>query len=112
MPLQSVAAEAVNTSALGARSGISLAPEVVVGSVGTVNLATPLIAVVGALLDGCSRCSEGKRCRAGVEERGELHDVVKVGEPLDCLGSGLWRGLHACEGLSSFKYPLKGIVRA
>ena len=72
MPLESAAGEAVNTGALGAGCGITLAPEVVVGCVDTVDLVVPLAAVVCALLDG-SGGGEGEGCRASDKEGGKLH---------------------------------------
>ena len=73
MPLERGAAEAVNASALGARSGLVPAPEVVVSRVWAVDRVVPLAAEVGSLLNGRGGCCESKGCRAGYKKASKLH---------------------------------------
>ena len=73
MPLESGTAEAVDASALGARSGLIPAPEVVVRRVWAVDRVVPLAAEVGSLLNGRAGCCKSKGCRAGYKKGGVLH---------------------------------------
>ena len=60
MPLERVAAKAVNARALAARGGLIATPEVVVDCIRALDLVVPLTAEVGAL--GESRSWAERRC--------------------------------------------------
>lgn len=77
MPLERATAEAVNAGALRAGSGIGAAPEVVVDGVVSSDLRIPLTAEVGTLLDSGGGHRKGEGCRAGSNERRELHGKKK-----------------------------------
>lgn len=72
-PVQSSAAEGVDVGALGA-SVAGDTPEVLVQGVGASDLAVPLTALLGALLNGGSRGSRGNAQHDGSSSK-ELHIV-------------------------------------
>lgn len=95
VPLESAAAEAVDTSALATRGSLVAAPKVVIDGVGALNLVIPLTAEVGALGEDRGRGGggrQGERSSAGKgKECRKFHfDDVKEEEVAEKVWNRLW----------------------